>query len=433
MKHPRSEMHFNARSLIVHTLHAVHLTSYEQSLTLVFILIKQDYNSFSIRAKGSCSRGQQSSSSKSAMLLSRSPHSRQLLATCLFRAPHGSSSHHFIVSAERRISSSVPRILAAAAWANSGNAAATDRVLGVQIMRMFSSSSPKREKDEGEITIEAVLKPRRWITPKKPSKALGEKGSKWSAEEDEKLIMLHESGLPWAQVADHFAGRTVGSCKYRYRNHLFEGEKRIQISWSAEDSLKLKELKDNSDMSWVQIAAHFEGRAVGSCKYRYRNYLFEGEEQIRWSDEESLKLKELKEMSDMSWAQITAHFEGRTVEACKKRYGNALFEGEKQIRLPWSDEDSLKLKELKEETDMSWAQIADRFKGRTDRACVARYGGVLFEGEKQIRWSDEDSLKLKELKEESDMSWAQIAAHFEGRTVGSCEKRYSRALLEEEE
>jgi hypothetical protein len=146
------------------------------------------------------------------------------------------------------------------------------------------------------------------------SKALGQKGSKWSAEEDEKLVMLYESGLPWVEIAAHFEGRTVGSCQTRYSRALFEGENR-RTKWSDEDSLRLKELREKSDMDWVQIATHFEGRAVNSCQVRYYNHLYEGEKRILlpWSDEESLRLKDLKEKSDMRWAQIATHFEGRSL------------------------------------------------------------------------------------------------------------------------
>jgi hypothetical protein len=165
---------------------------------------------------------------------------------------------------------------------------------------------------------------------------------------------------------------------------------------------------------------------------RYSSVLFEGEKQIRWSDEDSLKLKELKEESDMSWVQIATHFEGRAVSSCKERYYAYLFEGEKRIQLPWTDEDSLKLKELREKNDMSWVQIADHFEGRKARSCKNRFYNHLFEGEKRIQqlpWSDEDSLKLKELKEKSDMSWEQIAAQVEGHTVPSCKIRYYRTFV----
>jgi hypothetical protein len=275
------------------------------------------------------------------------------------------ASRHLIVN-ERRISSSVPPIQASAAWAGSINAAVTDKVLGLQIMRMFSSSSSssKGEKDEGEI-----LKPRQ-------TRLI------WSAEADEKLKNLYESGLPWVEIADHFEGRTKDSCKGRYY-YLYEGEKRINLPWSDEDSLRLKELKEKSNMSWVRIAAHFEGRTIAACLQRYGNVLFEGEKQIPWSDEELLKLKELKEKNNMSWVQIGTHFKDRNVASCKTRYCSFLFEGEKRIYLPWSDVDSLKLNELKEKSGASWAQIAAHFDGRTMIACRSRYFTHSFDGEEQ--------------------------------------------------
>jgi hypothetical protein len=149
------------------------------------------------------------------MQLSRFSHSRQLLATCLFRTPLGSSSsRHFIVT-ERSIASSVAPIHAAAARVSNCSTADTDIMLGAQIMRMLSSSSSssKGEEDEGGTSKGRILKPLRWITLKQTSKALGKKGSKWSAEEDEKLVMLHESGLTWVEIAAHFEGRKVRSCQ----------------------------------------------------------------------------------------------------------------------------------------------------------------------------------------------------------------------------
>jgi hypothetical protein len=76
------------------------------------------------------------------MLLSRSPHSRQLLAKCLLRTLLFSSSRNFIVT-ERRISSSVPPILASssAAWAGSGKETDADRILANKAKKFSSRAA----------------------------------------------------------------------------------------------------------------------------------------------------------------------------------------------------------------------------------------------------------------------------------------------------
>jgi hypothetical protein len=43
---------------------------------------------------------------------------------------------------------------------------------------------------------------------------------------------------------------------------------------------------------------------------------------------------------------------------------------------------------------------------------------------RRVWGSDEDSLKLKEMKEKNEMSSAQIATHFEGRAMDACTTRY---------
>jgi hypothetical protein len=43
-----------------------------------------------------------------------------------------------------------------------------------------------------------------------------------------------------------------------------------------------------------------------------------------------------------------------------------------------------------------------------------------------IPWTAEDDMKLRRLKEEENMGWKQIATHFPGRTHNACQFRWRR-------
>jgi hypothetical protein len=87
-----------------------------------------------------------------------------------------------------------------------------------------------------------------------------------------------------------------------------EVKKRKGSHWSKEESILLKRLKSKG-LSWEKIAKSFPGRDIHSCQQRYSRHINEGEKQVQvnWTREESLLLKRLKEKG-LSWEKIVKSF-----------------------------------------------------------------------------------------------------------------------------
>lgn len=63
------------------------------------------------------------------------------------------------------------------------------------------------------------------------------KQSKWSAEEDEKIIELRGQKMKWEDISQHLPGRSAISCRLHYQNYL---EKRS--TWDDDRKNKLARL-----------------------------------------------------------------------------------------------------------------------------------------------------------------------------------------------
>ena len=55
-----------------------------------------------------------------------------------------------------------------------------------------------------------------------------------------------------------FEGRTATACQGHYHEHLKEGDKGVFAAWSKKDSLLLKKLKEDDNLSWKGISESFE-------------------------------------------------------------------------------------------------------------------------------------------------------------------------------
>jgi hypothetical protein len=188
------------------------------------------------------------------------------------------------------------------------------------------------------------------------------KGSKWSKEHDMMLKSMRERGLSWETITESFPGRDVPSCQQRY-SKIKEGEKSVLVTWSKEHSLLLTKLKEKG-VTWEEISKSFPGRDVISCKNRY-SLIKEGEKRacVSWSKEHSSLLKKLNEKGS-SWEELSKSFPGRDAQSCRNRYQNHIYEGEKQVQVPWSKEQVSLLKKLKNK-GLSWEMILKSFPGRT--------------------------------------------------------------------
>ncbi|RMZ77974.1 hypothetical protein DV738_g4139, partial [Chaetothyriales sp. CBS 135597] len=84
------------------------------------------------------------------------------------------------------------------------------------------------------------------LAPQYPAK----KQSKWSSEEDARIIQLRGDGMKWEDISRHLPGRSAISCRLHYQNYL---ERRSE--WDEDRKNKLAKLYERfkADM-WSRIA-----------------------------------------------------------------------------------------------------------------------------------------------------------------------------------
>jgi hypothetical protein len=96
------------------------------------------------------------------------------------------------------------------------------------------------------------------------------KGS-WTHEEDEAIIKyVQEHGdKSWAGLACILKDRTGKQCRERYKNHLDTSVNRSD--WNAEEDEKLVRLHETYGNAWTKLASFFEGRTDNSIKNRWNS------------------------------------------------------------------------------------------------------------------------------------------------------------------
>ncbi len=70
-----------------------------------------------------------------------------------------------------------------------------------------------------------------------PGESPAKKQSKWSPEEDTKIIQLRGEGMKWEDISKHLPGRSAISCRLHYQNYL---ERRSE--WDEDRKNKLARL-----------------------------------------------------------------------------------------------------------------------------------------------------------------------------------------------
>lgn len=70
-----------------------------------------------------------------------------------------------------------------------------------------------------------------------PNPSPAKKQSKWSSEEDAKIIQLRGDGMKWEDISKHLPGRSAISCRLHYQNYL---ERRSE--WDEDRKNKLARL-----------------------------------------------------------------------------------------------------------------------------------------------------------------------------------------------
>ncbi len=115
---------------------------------------------------------------------------------------------------------------------------------------------------------------KRWNGYLKVELDLDRQITNFTPEEDELLIRLKGQGLTWAEIVKSFKGRTLHGLQTRWYVGL-KPKKESELKWSEytpEEDQRLIRLKGEG-LKWAEIVEHFEGRSLGGLRQRWKVYL----------------------------------------------------------------------------------------------------------------------------------------------------------------
>ncbi|THU91625.1 hypothetical protein K435DRAFT_860155 [Dendrothele bispora CBS 962.96] len=150
------------------------------------------------------------------------------------------------------------------------------------------------------------------------------------------------------------------------------GEKAASRPWSKEedDLLKCAIATHGTRDNWKAVAAAVPGRTNKACRKRWLHSLSPGVKKTAWSPEEDRLLIDLYNAHGPKWSYIARHIEGRTDDACSKRYNEALDPNLKKHN--WTSDEDNQLLLLHAELGEKWVDIGKRMQ-RGGLACRNRY------------------------------------------------------------
>ncbi|KAK5133284.1 hypothetical protein LTR08_008018 [Meristemomyces frigidus] len=197
-----------------------------------------------------------------------------------------------------------------------------------------------------------------------------------------------------------------------------------------------------------------------------------GSKSSRFTVEEDALLIKLKEFDRLSWEKIGRYFEGRSTFAVQCRYAKKLTgqpsEGRDALIEQgfsfdrarnetrdgcFTEQDDELLVQLREESELDWASIANQLPGQTTESIESRYNillGIYPEDEdfdpqpktkrqpkpldpemperSTRRFAKEEDELIVKLREADKLSWQDVALQIPGRSGLAVQKRYVREL-----
>ena len=203
----------------------------------------------------------------------------------------------------------------------------------------------------------------------------------WTPEEYDQLMTLKKEGKSWKEIAEAMPGRSQESLESRYQSltRMTRGTRTptktgFKEFTQEEDELLLELGK--TDMPWKDRAKRFDGRSISSLKSRYLKLLPpEQPRSRRWTRREEEQLIEAVK-SDMTLAEIAEQI-GRSYEVVRKRVrklqkSNQIDPALKRKGRLYTAAEVERLYEMVER-GMRWDDIAKEFPGRTVESLQGKY------------------------------------------------------------
>ena len=124
------------------------------------------------------------------------------------------------------------------------------------------------------------------------------KYKKWNKEEDQILrrAILYYGPKNWQQISYCLDGRNNSQCFHRWMKGINPKIRRDKWSFSEDLILGVSLIKIYGNKKWSKIANHLPGRTDIQCRERWCNILDPSLEEVEWTNEEDLKLLNLKKM-----------------------------------------------------------------------------------------------------------------------------------------
>ena len=132
---------------------------------------------------------------------------------------------------------------------------------------------------------------------------------------------------PWEEIAaelnELYPYQSPEQCQMQWDN-----------LWSADDDKYLHDQKLNSHLSFAQIKTHFPDKDQNEVQARWDRDLAPNEPSRAtkpdpWTEAEDSKLKELRDEKGMTWAQIAREMENRSESACRRHYDHIKWKEER--------------------------------------------------------------------------------------------------------
>jgi hypothetical protein len=107
---------------------------------------------------------------------------------------------------------------------------------------------------------------------------------------------------------------------------LIHPKRKKTKKFSPEQDQQIRELVGNQRFpNWALIAEKIEGKTARQCRERYQHYLAPEICPLPWTPEEDELLRELHQEFNNDWANVALRMPGRTNIAVKNRFRSTLF------------------------------------------------------------------------------------------------------------
>ncbi|KAF9072731.1 hypothetical protein BDP27DRAFT_1319881 [Rhodocollybia butyracea] len=149
-------------------------------------------------------------------------------------------------------------------------------------------------------------------------------------------------------------------------------EKAVSRPWSQQedDLLRIAVAKHGLQDNWKAVAGDVPGRNNKACRKRWLHSLSPAIKKSAWTMAEDALLLHLYNVYGPKWSHIARYIEGRTDDACSKRYNDALDPTLK--RDEWTIEEDDRLMQAYAEIGGKWREIGLKLQ-RSSLACRNRF------------------------------------------------------------